>query len=321
MCKKILARLFLLISIVLVGSWESPSFAQADLTISQYRHALGYYNPAQAGRGKEVELTALHNRQWEGIPGASKSFVVLGSMPVPFGGREQGVGIVLTNETIGLFTQTELAGQFAYKQAIKSGILSIGLEGALYNSTFDGTKVKLLDGEGSSSSDPAIPLTKVGGKTFDLRAGLLFTHPKWYAGLAVRHFLHPKLRFGINHYIRLLPSYNVVAGYNIEPKGSLFGWYPSAFALTDGHSYRVDVSIAMSYAGRFHASLMYRPTVAAGLSFGMKLGSVFASYAFEMPTTSLAQRNWGSHELVLRYSFPVVRQKKGDTPYKSVRLL
>lgn len=74
------------------------------------------------------------------------------------------MGIVLTNETIGLFTQTELAGQFAYKQAIKSGILSIGLEGALYNSTFDGTKVKLLDGEGSSSSDPAIPLTKVGEK-------------------------------------------------------------------------------------------------------------------------------------------------------------
>ncbi|WP_152564768.1 PorP/SprF family type IX secretion system membrane protein [Porphyromonas crevioricanis] len=306
--------------LILRGAAFSLS-AQSDLLLSQYSHAMGYYNPAQSGRSGEVKLTALHNRQWEGMPGASKSFVLMADAPIPIWGQQHGAGIVLTNETIGLFTQTELAGQFAFRQRLKSGFLSIGVEGCFYNSSFDGTKVKLPEGEGSGGNDPAIPLTKVGGKTFDLRAGLMYIHPKWYVGVAARHILNPQLKYDLNHYIRLVPSYNLLAGYNIKPVGSLLAWYPSVFALTDGYSYRVDVNMGMSYADKFYASLMYRPMAAAGLSFGMRLGSVFATYAFEMPTSSLAHRNWGSHELLLTYSFPLSQTKKGDVRYKSVRLL
>lgn len=291
---------------------------QADLVLSQYDRLQAYYNPAYAGARGEIYISAVHNRQWEGMPGASKSFVILADAPIKFFGREHGVGLLITNDAIGLFSNTELALQYAFRQKLLGGVLSVAIEGAFYNSSFDGTKVELVDGV----EDPAIPTTTVGGKSFDARAGIYYTHRNWYVGFSVRHLLNPQVKLTERYLLTLPRSYNLTAGYNIRPRASLFQWCPSIFVSTNGHeSYRADITAAMSYNDKFFASLMYRVNAAAGLSFGMKFGSFYAGYAFEMPTSSLVNRNWGSHELVVSYNFPLYPEKKADVRYKSVRLL
>lgn len=306
---------------VLFGISYYQSYAQSDLVLSQFDRTQNYYNPAFAGNRKECFLTIMHNRQWEGMPGASKSFVVMGDSPIKFLGKEIGVGILIVNDKIGLYTQSELSGQAVYRQKLFGGTLSIGAEFSLFNSTFDGTKVHLIDGEGQSIDDPAIPKTKIGGKTFDLKAGLLYSRSHWYIAMAARHIFKPMVKYDEHSYFTLLPSYNLMAGYNIEPNNSLFHWHPSLFAsITDKH-YRVDLRMGTSYNDKFFGSLMYRPNTAAGLSLGMNFGKVYIGYGFEMPINSLANRNYGTHELMLSYHFPIQKPKKGDVKHKSVRLL
>lgn len=295
--------------------------AQVDLVLSQFERTQNYYNPALAGSRKECYLTLLHNRQWEGVPGASKSFVLIGDSPIKFLGKEIGVGIVVSTDKIGLFTMSELGGQASYRQKLFGGTLAAGLEFSLFNTTFDGTKVHLVDGEGQSIDDPAIPKTKVGGKTFDLRAGLMYSHKHWYIGFAARHILKPSVRFDEKSYFTLLPGYNLMAGYNIEPSNSLFHWHPAVFAMIVDKTHRIDLKMGMSYNEKFFASLMYRPNTAAGLSLGMTFGKVYLGYGFEMPINSLANRNFGSHEILLSYHFPIQKPKKGDVVHKSIRLL
>lgn len=106
---------FLLLIVVLLGS-VNISYGQYDAQFSQYWMAMGYYNPAVAGASDNLNLFALHRQQWVGIKGAPKSFFVSADMPVTFGKSIFGIGVIGFTESIGLFRNTHVAGQFAYKK-------------------------------------------------------------------------------------------------------------------------------------------------------------------------------------------------------------
>lgn len=306
----------LILLLLLTVAGGEDIFAQGDLLLAQYARAYGYYNPAYAGMRKEVFITALHNRQWEGMPRSPKSFVVLADAPIRFFDREHGVGVRVVTETRGLFAINELMGQYAFKQKLFGGDLSVALQGGLVNTAFDGTKVEL-----ETENDPAIPLTKVSGKAFDIGAGIYYRRKELYVGFSSTHLTAPAIPLNEQYILDLTRHYYLLAGYNIRSIYSLFAWHPSIFAATDGHSSRLDVTMGMSYNNRFFASLMYRPTQAVGVSLGMQLGKFYAGYAFEWPTSVLAKASWGSHELLVSYSFPLSNTKNRDAKYKSIRFL
>ena len=300
-----------------------PAFARAqqDAVLTNYRSLLGYYNPAFSGLRNELFLTAAYHQQWIGIKGAPMNIAVLADAPIKVQGTYLGVGLSVLAQKKGLYTNTEASAQAAYAFPLLKGKLSIGAQVGLFNTTFDGTKVEIPDGEGLNPNDPSIPLTAVSGKTFDAAAGLYYTHPKFYSGVAVRHIPNGRVRLDNTYYLNLPISMNAVVGYNIMPKNSLLSWHPSVFALTDFHTYRVDLNLDVHYAQKFEAGLMFRPLSAAGLRLGMNLGKVHLGYAFEMPINELVRGNYGSHEVVVSYSLPLSPAKEKTAQYKSIRLL
>ncbi len=290
--------------------------AQSDLVLLQYQRAMSYYSPAFAGLRGDVQLTALHNRQWEGMPNSPKSFLVMGDMPIQFFDREHGVGIKIVSETRGLFSNAEIGLQYAYKKKLFGGMLSIGAQAGIINSSFDGTKVEL-----ETENDPSIPNVLVNGKAFDAGAGIYFDHKKWYAGISAAHLTAPRLLMNEQYELRLARLYYLTAGYNILPNYSLFSWHPSIFVASDLNTYRLDASMGVAYNEKFFGAINYRLNRAVGLSLGIKLGKFYAGYAYEIPTNDLAKASWGSHELLLSYSFPLFKAKQADVKYKSVRHL
>ena len=214
--------------------------AQYDSQLSQYFMALGYYNPAYAGHSGDLNVLALSRLQWIGIEGAPKSFFVNADMPLKIGKTETGVGLVVFTDGIGLFQNTHIAGQFAYKHKRFGGTLSIGIQAGIVNQSFDGEKVYYPTSQFHQKEDIAIPQTQVSGMGFDINAGLYYTRKNLYAGFGVTHINKPEIQLDEYAYMYLSSTYNLIGGYNIQFNNPLYELQPSVFLKTDMQSFQAD---------------------------------------------------------------------------------
>ena len=147
--------------------------AQYDTQFSQYYTALGYYNPAAAGRSGDLNVMAMYRLQWLGIKNAPQTIFAAADMPISFMKREHGVGITVRNEQFGVFNELPFGLQYAYIRKRRKGTIRIGLQGGLLNSSSDGTKIIIPEGsDDHSQTDEAIPTSQVDGKSVDFNAGL-----------------------------------------------------------------------------------------------------------------------------------------------------
>lgn len=311
----------LLFTIVLLLTCVSLTRAQYDVRLSQYFQAKPYYNPASVGATEDLNILALARMEWVGIKGAPLSFFAMADMPLTLGKTQHGVGVVLLTESIGLFQNTHVGLQYAYKQKLFGGTISGGFQIGLVNQSFDGSKVEMVESEYHQQTDEAIPTSQVSGMGFDMNFGLFYTHKKFYAGVGMAHLIEPELQLGENAYSYIARTYNFMGGYNIPLANPLFELQPSVFLLTDLQSFHTDITARLEYNKMFNGGVSYRVNESVGILFGVKIGRFQAGYAYDFPITALGQATSGSHELCVRYSLKLKKTKTGKNRHKSVRIL
>ena len=309
----------------LLWGWGSPGLAQYDTRFAQYYMAKNYYNPAYAGSTENLNLLAITRVEWVGVQGAPKSFFVTGEMPLTLGKTQHGVGAVVYVDAAGLFLNTHVALQYAYKQKLLGGVLSGGLQVGLVNESFDGTKVYIPDAAEyfvKAGEDNAIPTTAVSGTGFDVNFGLFYQRKNWYVGLAATHLTQPEMRLEENAYFYIGSMYNFMGGYNIALNNPLFELQPSLFFMTDAKtSWHADVTARLEYNKMFNGGLAWRIGESVALLFGAKIGRFQLGYAFDFATTQLGKFGAGSHELMVTYNLKLHKTKTGNNRHKSVRIL
>lgn len=311
----------LLFTIVLLLTCVSLARAQYDVRLSQYFQAKPYYNPASVGATEDLNILALARMEWVGIKGAPLSFFAMADMPLTLGKTQHGVGVVLLTESIGLFQNTHVGLQYAYKQKLFGGTISGGFQIGLVNQSFDGSKVEMVESEYHQQTDEAIPTSQVSGMGFDMNFGLFYTHKKFYAGIGMAHLIEPELQLDENAYSYIGRTYNFMGGYNIQLPNPLFELQPSVFLLTDLQSFHTDITARLEYNKMFNGGVSYRVNESVGILFGVKIGRFQAGYAYDFPITALGQATSGSHELCVRYSLKLKKTKTGKNRHKSVRIL
>ena len=311
----------LLFTIVLLLTCVSLTRAQYDVRLSQYFQAKPYYNPASVGATEDLNILALARMEWVGIDGAPLSFFAMADMPLTLGKTQHGIGVVLLTESIGLFQNTHVGLQYAYKQKLFGGTISGGFQIGLVNQSFDGSKVEMVESEYHQQTDEAIPTSQVSGMGFDMNFGLFYTHKKFYAGIGMAHLIEPELQLGENAYSYIGRTYNFMGGYNIQLPNPLFELQPSVFLLTDLQSFHTDITARLEYNKMFNGGVSYRVNESVGILFGVKIGRFQAGYAYDFPITALGQATSGSHELYVRYSLKLKKTKTGKNRHKSVRIL
>lgn len=297
------------------------AFGQYDAQLSQYWLAMNYYNPAVAGASENLNLLALHRQQWLGIKGAPKSFFFSADMPFTFGGSNHGIGLVGFTEKIGLFQNTHIAGQYAYKRKLFGGILSLGLQAGMVTQSFDGTKVEIPQSDYHSETDDGIPKTSVEGMGIDLNAGIYYLHKKFYFGLASMHITEPEIALDENVSTYIGRSYNLTGGYNIQLANPLYEVQPSVFLKTDLQSFQADLTTRVVYNKMFNGGLTWRVNESVVLSAGAIIGNFQVGYAYDFPTSAILKASTGSHELMVRYKLKLNKTKTGKNKHKSVRIL
>ena len=313
----------LLITLLMLLTCTVMVRAQYDAQFSNYFMAMGYYNPGYAGTTEDLNLFGIHRQQWVGINGAPKSFFVMADMPLTLGKTKLGVGVVAFTESIGLFQNTHLAGQFAYKRSLFGGTLSLGLQIGIANQSFDGTKIYIPESSYHSpaTEDEALPDKKVQAMVLDMNAGVFYQHKNFYAGLGVTHLSEPEMQLEENAYTYIGRAFNFTGGYNIQMNNPLYELQPSVFMKTDMQSFQADITARLIYNKMFNGGLSWRVNESIVVLLGVTFGRFQAGYAYDFPTSPILKGSSGSHEFMIRYRLKLKKTKTGKYRHKSVRIL
>ena len=289
--------------------------AQQEPSFSHYWAMEPSYNPAAAGKESKLNVVGAYAMTLTGFEHNPRTMYVAADMPFMLLNRKHGVGLQLVNDQIGLFQHQRLLAQYAYKQSLLGGTLSIGIQTGLLSEKFKGSGIDLDD-----TSDPAFSKTDDNGMALDLSAGLYYQHGPWYAGLSVLHATAPSIELGE---LDISATYYLTGGYNIQLNNPLLTIHPSMLVRYDGTAYRGDVTCRLKYThdGRvLYAGAGYSPTNSVTAFIGGLFHGVMLGYSYEVYTSALSFGN-GSHELFIGYQTDLNLYKKGRNKHQSVRIL
>jgi type IX secretion system PorP/SprF family membrane protein len=222
------------------------------------------------------------------------------------------------NDEIGLFKHQRLVVQYAYKQRLLGGTLSIGVQAGLLSEKFNGSGLDLED-----TDDPAFTKTDDTGTAIDLSAGLYYQRGPWYAGLSALHVTAPTVELGERSIYNISSVYYLTGGYNIRLNNPLLTIHPSALLRYDGVAYRGDVTCRLKYTHDkrvLYAGVGYSPTNSVTAFIGGLFHGIMLGYSYEVYTSALSIGN-GSHELFVGYQTELSLVKKGRNRHQSVRIL
>ena len=217
--------------------------AQVDAQLTQYFEVPNYYNPSAIGTTDFIKIRGDMRMQWVGIENAPQSIALAADMPLKFLNQKFGVGLVMQNETMGLYSNMVLGAQLGYKFKLLKGEFSVGVQVGLLNQQFKGTEVFIPDNDDyHESADDAIPTTDIGGNAFDLGVGVFYTHKLFWAGVSCTHLTSPTITLNAesgeggnekNYEFKADRTLYFMAGSNIPLKNTLFEIIPSVLVKSD----------------------------------------------------------------------------------------
>lgn len=294
------------------------------------------YNPAAVGSTDWLRIRGAARLQWVGIENAPKSFTGAADIPFKLLGRRWGAGVNVTQEDIGLFSNTYFNGQLSGRlKKFLGGELTVGLQVGYFGSSFRGSDVYIPDDDDyHESNDPSIPKQDVGGGTIDFGIGLEYVHPKFHVGVSMLHPVAPKVKLNTkgttsssatsdNHEFETYVNrvLYLTGGSNIQVKNTLIELQPDIILASDLRSFSGIVSVKGWYNKMFFGGIAYRWDDAVSINLGAEFKKIFFGYAYDIPTSRILKASSGSHELTVGYRLKLDFSGKNRHRHRSIRLM
>lgn len=325
------------------------SRAQGDALMTQYWAVPTYYNPGAIGDTDYLRIRGGGRLQWVGIDNAPQTFLAAADMPFKFLNKRFGTGLVMQQESYGLFKNLTINAQIGYKQKLFKGELTAALSVGFINQQFMGSEVFIPDDDDfHTPEDEAIPTRDVAGNALDLGIGIYYTHKKFWAGLSLLHANNPTVTFtsdtegssvsraddisggdGSNPSAGLTKKYQFtanrtayfMAGSNIPIKNTLFEVIPSVIVRSDFTFTDFELTGRLRYKKLFTAGLSYRYNDAVSIMLGAEIKGIFIGYSYDYHLSDISKASSGSHELVAGYNLKLDFSEKNRNKHKSIRIM
>jgi type IX secretion system PorP/SprF family membrane protein len=312
----VLKRYYVILLLCWLG--VATAVAQQEPSFSHYWTMEPSFNPAAAGKEQKINVTGAYNMTMVGFEHNPRTMYIAADMPLQMLRSKHGVGVQLMNDEIGLFSHQRLALQYAYKQRLLGGLLSVGIQLGLISEKFKGGSLDL-----EQNNDYAFSQGDETGTGTDVSAGLYYMHGPWHVGISALHLTAPSIELGDRSILDVSRVYYLTGGYNIQLGIPFLSIHPTVLGRYDGTVWRADVTARVKYTHEnkvMYAGLGYSPTNSVTAFIGGLFHGVMLGYSYEMYTSALSFGN-GSHELFVGYQTDLNFEKKGRNRHQSVRLL
>ncbi|MDE6332670.1 MAG: type IX secretion system membrane protein PorP/SprF, partial [Muribaculaceae bacterium] len=299
--------------------------AQTDAQFSQYYEVPSFYNPAAIGRTDFIRIRGGARMQWVGIDRAPKTFAAVADMPMKLFEKRIGLGVVVDQETAGLYSTLNFGAQFAYKFKKLGGTWTAGVQIGYIDQGFKGSEVDIPDDDDyHEGNDDALPRTDVHGGTVDFSAGIWYDHKMFYAGISGTHLTAPTVKLkadgdnggdattGTERYFEFGARRTLyfMAGGNIPIKNTLFDILPSVLVKSDFAFTTAEINARVRYNRFLTFGVGYRWNDAVTATIAAEYKNFFIGYSYDYATSAIARASSGSHEVFAGYS---LKLNLGDT--------
>ncbi len=329
------------LTLVLLLTGALGARAQTDLMLSHYFDVPSFYNPAAIGINDNLTIRGLGRMQWVGIDNAPKTFMGTANMPFKFLGKRFGVGLVVEQESEGLYKTLAISAQLGYKFKLLKGEWTVAVQAGYFDEGFDGSKVVLPDNDDyHQSTDEAIPTSDIHGGTLDLGVGVFYTRKNIWGGVSLQHALSPTIKMSgeststggstnedgttaaeRNFEFQADRTLYFMAGGNIPIKNTLFEVLPSVMFATDFNFYTGQVTARLRYNKFLTAGVGYRYDDGITAMVAAEYKGIYLGYSYDYSTSAIAKASSGSHEIVVGYNLKLDFSEKNKNRHKNIRIM
>ena len=258
-------------------------------------------NPAFAGNRGALNIAAFYRRQWTGIPGAPETMTL--TSDAPFLNSKLGLGIVITNDKIGVTKETHFVTDYSYKINMRNGELSFGLGAGLITTNTAWSDLVVLDqGDENMLVDSRVFVVP------DFSFGTYYSSNNYFAGFSIPKLLGYRFDFNKNKYTLYFNphqyDYLINLGY-VYALTSKIKLLPSVLiTYTPSQKLLYDLNLYTSLNDRIWGGLSYRNMRSFGALIQFALNNqIRVAYTYDFDFGQLGHYSNGSHEIMLRYVF------------------
>ncbi|UKN02646.1 type IX secretion system membrane protein PorP/SprF [Paracrocinitomix mangrovi] len=288
--------------------------AQQEPMVSQYMFNGLFLNPAYAGSQECITTTMLFRKQWVGFDGSPYTFTAAADMPLV--DNKMGVGLVVSNDNIGVTNQTDIVGNYSYNVKLsEEGKLAFGLKAGMSIYSAKVSELTTWD-----ESDPMFG-SDIRGQVIPKFGFGMYYHQKekWYAGISIPTLLAYEkgmgFSFNINktsfmrRHLLITGGYIFQAGENVKLKPSILMKYIT------GAPFEADINFSALFKETIWVGASFRTGDALVALLEYQASNSFrVGYAYDITFSNIRKYSAGSHEIMIGYDFG-----KGDTKEKTPR--
>lgn len=264
--------------------------AQIDPLYAQYLSNPLLINPAYSGLNNNLNIGVTYRKQWAGFDGSPTTYNVNGHTSL-FDNR-MGVGLIIVKDNVGVNSNTEVHGTYAYRLELDQHYLSFGLQAGFISYKSANSDLNPFD-----PNDPAFQENQNYNKP-SFGAGIILHSDRYFLGLSVPRMLKAQVTIEdletelYSQHFYAMGGYVFYLNEHVRLKPSVL------LKSVKGSPISTDVNFALNLNERYTAGIYTRNLNAYGLMAQIKFADSYRfGYAFEIPSGKSVGARFTTHEL------------------------
>ena len=270
-------------------------------------------NPAFAGSNDALSATISYRDQWVGFKDSPKSYFL--SVHTPLHNDRIGLGMLVEKNSIGIFKETSILGNYAYRMELSQGKLALGL----------GFGIKVLNIAwneliASDPNDAQLSYTPASSVLPTFSLGAYYYTKKYFIGISMPLFLSHELdkstgKYKIDNNFSG-SNYFFTTGYEVGISPQV-KFLPSVLIkYHPDNTIQIDYNAQINLKDRIWLGIGYRnKDILVGMLQCQLNYQIRMAYSYDYDFGSIGKYMNGSHEIVLNYIFKFERKVIGPIQF------
>lgn len=288
-------RLSLLVAVFIICTFSVR--AQQEATYAQYMFNGLAINPAYAGQHRALSVSLLSRFQNVGLPGAPTTQSL--AVHSPLVNQRFAVGALFVNDKIGVISQTQFSGVYAYRVPLSyAATISFGIQAGLSRYAAQYSALDIYQTDPAFSQDVNETRPNIG-------AGVFLDHTNWYVGLSAPHMLNNVFTRDSDLKTVHQPFPVILTGGAVFPISRLIHFKPNTLIkMVDGRIVEIDLNANFLFDEVIWVGVSYHTSQALNFLVDLQVtDQLRLGYSYTAALGEIKSAEIGSHEVFLGYIF------------------